>query len=174
MRKLLKCKKGVSLMEIIVGMLLFGMVVMTMTAAISPLMLAYNRANDLAEYNQILDAIGNRITSDMAKASSIDPFTSDTDSLTNNITMVIDNITVRYSLNANGQLHIQRGSSVATLETATPVYQQEFYRGKSIGIAATGTSPNFFLEVTVTSTDSGRHTGSKITRPYAVQPLLMS
>ena len=160
-------------MEIIVGMLLFGMVVMTVTAAISPLMLAYRRANDLAEYNQILDAIGNRITSEMAKADEINGITSGT----NSVTIRNNAIPTTFSI-VNGHLFIQRGSN-----PATPVYQPEFYRGKVLGTQAAGggtgllvggTSPNFTLTITVSSQTSGANVGAEISRTYAVRPLLMS
>jgi len=164
MKKLLKSKKGVSLMELIVGMMLFGMVALTVTAAISPLMMAYRRANDLAEYNQILDVIGNRVAGEMAKATSI---TTGTDTLT----LVVDNVTVVYSLNS-GHLQVQRGTAAATL-----VYQAEFYRGKTISFDFTGSVPadrTYFFNLTVTSTALSGTSGATLTRPYAVRPLLMT
>ena len=144
-------------MEVIVGMLLFGMVIMTLTAAISPLMLAYNRANDLAEYNQLLDAIGNRIASEMAKATDIN-------GSENSVTIETDSGEIIYTA-LSGHL----------LRNGAPVYQPEFYRGKTISFTVNeDDAPNFFLILTVSSTASGRHTGSTISRPYAVRPLLMS
>ena len=147
-------------MEIIVGMLLFGMVVLTVTATISPLTMAYRRANDLAEYNQILDTIGNRITSDMAKARQNGITHGE-----NTLTITTNSGTITYTIDTG---RLQRNGS--------QVYQQEFYRGKQIAFTVDGTSsPSFNLNLIVSTPNAtGTHTGSTITRTYTVRPLLMS
>ena len=151
-------------MEIIVGMLLFGMVVLTMTAAINPLMMAYRRANDLAEYNQLLDTIGNRMVSEMAK-TSVTPIIG-----ANALTIVVDNVTLIYTVNAGGHLQLQRGAA-----PVAPVYQPGFYEGKTIAFNFDDSAPpNYFLNLTVTSNMAGGTSGSTITRQYAVRPLLIS
>ena len=156
-------------MEIIVGMLLFGMVVMTVTAAISPLMMAYRRANDFAEYNQLLDTIGNRIISEMAKTSTPPLLGTDT------LTITLDGVTVVYSLTPdNHHLQVTRGAGGAG-GAATPVYQPGFYEGKTISFNFDGSAqPNYFLNLTVTSELASGRSGATITRTYAVRPLLIS
>ena len=152
-------------MEVIVGMVLFGMVALTISAAIAPLMMAYRRANDLAEYNQILDVIGNRIVGEMSKASSITHGA-------NTVTMVVDNVTVIYSVDgAAGHLRVLRGAEIEP----SLVYQQEFYRGKRISFnVPPPTTNNYLLTVTVTSDSMAGTSGATLERSYAVRPLLIT
>jgi type II secretory pathway pseudopilin PulG len=162
MRNALKNKKGMTLIEIIVGSLLFTLLVATVFTVLSPMMLAYSRANSLAEYNMVLDEVGNRIISDMAQASAVTPGT-DTLGLT------INSVQVTYSIGvADGLLYRQTGTD------PIPVFHPDFYRGKQVNFTVTGASPNFTLAVTIDSPSGGRGvSGATITREYAVRPLLM-
>ena len=160
MSRTLKNKKGMTLIEIIVGSMLFVLVVVTVFTVLSPMMLAYSRANDLAEYNMLLDDIGNRIVNDIAQASEITQL--------NPLTMTIDSVQVTYSIE-NGSLFRQTGTT-----PSIPVFHPDFYRGKQTSIEASGTAPNFTLEVTISSPSGGQGaSGAVITREYAVRPLLM-
>ena len=71
MKKVFYNKKGMSLMEILVGSLMFAMIAVTVSAVLAPMMMSFSRAADFAEYNTLLDNVGNRIASDLAKSSGI-------------------------------------------------------------------------------------------------------
>jgi len=156
LKKLQKNKKGVTMMEIVVGMMLFGMVVLTISAAIAPLMMAYSRANDLAEYNQILDSIGNRIVAEMAKSSEIEILPD------GDVILTVNNIVQHYTLD-NGLLQLN----------GDPVYQIEFYKGKVIAFTITeppAGSSNYYLNLSVRPAGAA---AAGAERSYAVKPLLM-
>jgi prepilin-type N-terminal cleavage/methylation domain-containing protein len=158
MRRVLKRKKGMTLIEIMVGSMLFGLVVMTVTAAMSPMLRAFTRANDLAEYNLILDNAGNTIVSDMAQASDVRGIATDT------VTLEIDTMSIVYSVVDGSLRRSPDGGANSTL-----VFPEGFYKGKSVSFDVSGTAPDFFVAVTVSSEGSS----AVITRTYAVRPLLM-
>jgi len=175
MRKLLKSKKGVTIMEVVVGSLLFGMVALTLTAAISPLMMAYRRANDLAEFNQVLDAIGNRITSEVSQASSI-TYAAGTGRLTLSVSAPND---VIFEF-VDGQLI--RSQLVSGVYVSIPVYHNDFYQGKDLSFVGVtipspipNANPNITINLEVSSRAGGfARSGATITREYAVRPLRMT
>ena len=156
MEKILRNKKGMSLIEILVGSMLLALVVITVTAAISPMLMAFTRANDIAEYNMVLDSVGNRITSDVAQASDRD-FTGGV------LTLTVNSEQVVYTV-VDG--HLRRNN--------IPVFPAEFYKGKQIDFSFSGEQPNFLVDVTVSSSGNTALSGAEITRSYAVRPLMMA
>ena len=165
MRSMLKSKKGMTLMEIIIGAMLFGMVVMTVSAVLAPLMMAARRANDFAEYNQILDSIGNRIVSEMAQSEI-------TATGTNTVTMTRDDgaTEIEFSVAGAGASGVLQRALDGN--TAAPVFPGNFYRGKTISFEVNGTAPDFTVDVTVHA--DGVIGRAEIVRTYAVRPLLMT
>lgn len=153
MRKLLKSKKGMSLIEILVGSLLFGIVAMTVTAVLAPMLMAMSRANDFAEYNTLLDNAGNQIVSDMAGASEVKS--------NNPLEFTVQGKDVEYTA-PEGIL----------LRNNIPVLPEEFYRGKTIAFTVNGTSPNFMIEVTVGPSGRWGSIGAEISRDYAVRLII--
>ena len=155
MRKVLKNKKGMTLIEILIGSLLFAIVTATATAVLAPMMQAFSRANDLAEYNILLDNVGNKLVSEISQASEIkseDP-----------LRLVIQGNIIEYTVH-NGSLE----------RNGLPVFPQGFYEGKSIGFQITADAPDVIIAVTVFPSDEGRGvSAATITRTYAVKPLIM-
>jgi len=154
MIKLLKGKKGITLIEIIVGMFLLSMVVLTVSAVITPMMKTFTTANDFAEYNTLLDSVGNRIVSDMAQSSAI----------TN-----LDPLTI--VINSEAIVYTDTGGSLQ--RNGVPVFPEGFYRRKAIDFNVTGTPPGFIVEVTISPSGGFGTSGATITREYAVRPLLL-
>jgi len=147
-------------MEILVGGMLFGMVVLTVSAVLAPMMRSARIATDFAEYNHILDSIGNAITSEMSQ-SVISVAGA------NSVTMTQDSFVVVLSAPAGT---LQRSVNTAP---ATPVFPLNFYRGKTIEFVVTGTAPDYTVTVTIAS-DGAIGTAAIRERTYAVRPLLMT
>jgi len=171
LKKLLKNKIGMTLMEIMVGSMLFGLVAMTVTAALAPMMLAFNRANDFAEYNLVMDTVANRLTSEIAQASSID--------ISNSAELkVVTSIgEIRYHVN-NGQLwQIFKSGPVGTTSPGIEVFPDDFYKGKQISFTVTHeppispetTSQNYTVTIDISSTGPS---GATATRTYAARKFM--
>jgi len=153
-QKIIASKRGMSLLEVLVVCVLFALIAAMATAVISPMLKAYARANEIAEYNMILDNVGNTLVNNIAQASVIESFEDDSVSMIVGSSMLIFDI-YDGSLQKNGR----------------KVFSQNFYKGKSISFTITPTldESSYLVDVTVTS-DS---TGVAISRSYAVRPLMM-
>ena len=161
MRSILNNKKGLSLMEILIGSLLFGLVVMTVFTVLAPMMRSARIANDFAEYNQILDSIGNRITSEMAQSEV-------TATVANSVTMTQNSETVVFTIDSGRLQRSLNGAEPA------PVFPNDFYRGKTVSFTILDESPNFTVTVRVESVGGIFATAAVRERLYAVRPLLMT
>ena len=165
MRRAYKNKKGMTLMEVLVGSMLFGMVVVTVSAIISPMIMSYRRANDLAEYNMILDNVGNLLVSEMSQASDV----------------LITGTGVELSFQSGAPkviFNVVDGSLIKTFDTvtpqSTPAFPPGFYRGKSVEFEVTGVEPNFTILVTVRADGTTGPSSAAMQRAYAVRPLQLS
>ncbi|MCL2249382.1 MAG: hypothetical protein FWC13_08930 [Oscillospiraceae bacterium] len=162
----LKSDKGLSLMEILVAGLMFAILASTVIMVISPMMLAYSRANSLAEYNTILDSVGNTIISQLSGAvseDSIDFDNSGDGSLV--FTSALEEIT--FSVNDDGHL----------LRNGNLVFPGEFYGGKQISFEVfevnVNQSPAFQVEVTIFPSGGPGGATAEIYRTYTVLPLML-
>ncbi|MCL2663351.1 MAG: prepilin-type N-terminal cleavage/methylation domain-containing protein [Oscillospiraceae bacterium] len=63
--------KGVTLIELIIAMLVMAVIMVAATTVFAPMLQAYQRANNLAEVNTLLDNISALIMSDVASATEI-------------------------------------------------------------------------------------------------------
>lgn len=170
-------KKGVTLIEILVSSLLFALIAATAGAALSPMMLAFSRANDIAEYNMILDSIANRITSDIAQTPA-----NGVGIGTNTITLTNRGNTVEYSIrnidgtpatDGIGILHSSIGASVPT-----PVFPKDFYGGKTVSFNVDQEDPadpaqGYTVNVTIHPATGMGATSATITRQYAIRQLII-
>ena len=71
--KILKNKKGLTLIELIVGIVMFTIIALTVATSLTPTLFAFMSANDFAEYNALLDNIANQIVGDMMQATEPSP-----------------------------------------------------------------------------------------------------
>jgi len=152
-RQNLSTKKGFTLVEVLVVCVLFALIAVTVTAIISPMLRAYARANEIAEYNMILDNVGNTIASNLMQASDIEV-------ADNYASMMFESSSVVFDV-ADGSLQ----------KNGILVFAPNFYKGKSISFTITPApaEPDFLVNVTVTSNSSG----VTLSRSYAARPLLM-
>jgi prepilin-type N-terminal cleavage/methylation domain-containing protein len=63
--------KGVTLIELIIAMLVMAVIMIAATTVFAPMLQAYQRANNLAEVNTLLDNISALVMSDVASATEI-------------------------------------------------------------------------------------------------------
>ncbi|MCL2084960.1 MAG: prepilin-type N-terminal cleavage/methylation domain-containing protein [Oscillospiraceae bacterium] len=157
-------KKGMTLMELVVAMLVFSVVSGAAAFVIAPIITVYHRANDLAECNTLLDSLSLELLGDIADAKSgavIAP-----DEITFNT-----NTTISYSVNGDGWL----------CKNGSLVLDKAFYKRKTLKLeflSANGISyliiddplPNAF-KVRFTLLDGAGSTLAS--RDYAVNPLLI-
>jgi len=160
--RVLKSNRGLSLMELLVAGLMFAMLAATVIMVISPIMMAFSRANSLAEYNTVLDSVGNVIVSDFAGARSI------SSSGVDELVFSTDSGSVEFSV-VNGYLHRRFGTA-----PSAPVFPAGFYDGKTISFDVSGDELAGF-EITVTVIPSGRpgSATAEITRNFAIRPLML-
>jgi len=156
MTNILKAKKGMTLIEVLVGTILLGIVVMTIVAVITPMMMAYRRSNTLAEYNQVLDNVGNLLVSELSQAELIHELAN------NLIDLSINGVRVKYTREPDGFLY----------RNDVRVYHEDFYRSVQIRLISPvilnpdETPTNYEIEVTVTSEQGA---AAEISRVYAAQ-----
>ena len=175
--KIFKNKKGLTLMELIVGMLMFAIIGLTISTSLAPTLMAYMRANDFAEYNTLLDNVANQIISDMTQAREVPQFEQGVwvEDVTRNLTIRMPTHNVTYTVD-NGVLQRSRGGEPA------PVFAEDFYKRKDVSFMLTGTgnaaSPTslslFTLTVRLTERVNVGNTPFELEREYAVRPLMLN
>jgi len=148
-------------MELLVGLMLLAIIATAAGSSLSPMLKIYARANDMAEWNTLLDNIANRMISDLSQATvpldfTVNPVTND------DITIVIDGIDVDYSISADGILLIN----------GNPFLEKNYYKQKSVNFSCRPEGPDVAYILTITiSHDRG---GEAISRDYAVRPLVLN
>jgi len=83
-RKIFISKRGFTLIEVLVVCVLFAIIAVTAISVLSPMLRAYARANEIAEYNLLLDNVGNTIVSSMMQAAEV------SDIADNSVSMTVD------------------------------------------------------------------------------------
>ena len=169
-KRLLKSKKGFTLVELIVGLVIFGIISVAVSALLAPTLFAYMRANDFAEYNILLDNLANQIISDLSQSTEPPEFTegSERPGVTwNDVTITKQAVRVRYTVSDRGIL--QREINGETYD----VYTADFYRRKQVSFKL-----NTLVDSTASYTLTVRleHTNRnfEIERDYAVRPLILN
>ena len=165
MRNVIKSKKGITLMELMVGGFLFGLIVLTVATVLAPMMRTSRIAADFAEYNHILDSVGNMIVSEIAQSSTTTTGAA--------VSMTRDNGSTRVELRSEAG-RLQRRTSTnagATWSEWRPVFHDGFYEGKLISFNVAGTAPNYTVTVEVSAPGSIVTTAAVRDRDYAVRLL---
>ena len=177
MRKLLRSKRGVTLTELIVAMLVFSILLLTASAVFSPMLRVYYQTVDFAETNPLLDEISNVMLADINEATQI--------TVTGGVLEVTRKragfaaYTVQFLFDNNGFLcRSVNGTSV-------PVYDPQYYRGlfsrgKTVRVTYTdradaplsgSVTGAFYIRVAVVDSGTGNES---VTRRYAANPLCLS
>ena len=157
-------KKGFTLVELIVAMMLFGILTASATAILVPTLHTFERANDMDELNVLLDDIANTLTNDLRRAAGI--------TVANNGSEATINSYITYSIGTGEDegLLVRNGRLV---------YDRRYYKGKTVEIqyrnwqntAALDGDVNgpFYLRITIRY-DTGPAAAG---RDYAVRPMGM-
>lgn len=167
MIKTLKSNSGLSLMEILVAGLMFGILAVTVVLVISPIMMAYSRANSLAEYNTILDSIGNVITSEFSGANHVEDYGP------NSLEFSTGSGDVTFYV-VGDRGHLRRKDSRD--DSSHLVFPVGFYGGMLISFDVEYESPGFLITVRVRPSDSPHRPGiatADISRKFAVRPIML-
>ncbi|MCL2068964.1 MAG: hypothetical protein FWH00_03605 [Oscillospiraceae bacterium] len=155
MIKLLKNKKGVTMVELMAGLMLFTISVSAIGAVLAPMMQVYSRANELAEVSTLLDGAANHLISDLASATAPPQWGGDT------VTIEINNTAAVYTVDTQGVLR----------KNGSPVLPGSYYRRHTVSFGGANAEPGLSeLTVTITNTRSG----VAVSREYAVRPLMLN
>ena len=166
-RKLLKSKKGFTLIELIVGLVIFGIISTAVATLLAPTLFAFMRANDFAEYNILLDNIANQIISDLSQSTDEPEFQEGSElpgATWNNVTITKQATRVRYTVNGGV---LQREINGET----SPVFSEEFYRRKLISFKLNTVDENSYRLTVRLDHANGNF---EIQREYAVRPLILN
>ena len=169
-KKLLKSKKGFTLIELIVGLIIFGIISTAVAAVLAPTLFAFMRANDFAEYNILLDNIANQIISDLSQSTEPAPDFKEgsdqpDDDTWNNVTITMPVARVHYTV-AGGILH--RGING---EEPLEVFTEEFYKRKLVSFKLNTIAENCYILTVRLVHENGNF---EIERKYAVRPLILN
>ena len=177
--KILKSKKGLTLMELIVGILMFTIISITISMLLAPILMSYTRANDFAEYNALLDNIANRIVNDLSQSTMPPVFTPDPGPWAQDdgifLEVFTNNRIIRYAL-SGGVLQRADRLDAAGDPDLHDVFSEDFYRRKDVSfmLEEADENPDFTgYRLTVRLTER-RTAGFQIYREYAIRPLMLN
>jgi hypothetical protein len=173
-----------TLMELIVGILMFTIISIVLSMLLAPILSSYTRANDFAEYNALLDNIANQIISDLSQAVPVpDP---DPPNLNTNPDFTPG--PGGWAVNAGGDLTITTQNRVITYTVAVDadsglevlrrngvdVFSADFYKRKNVSFRLDADNvDNTAFRLSVRLTERG-NTPFVIDREYAVRPLMLN
>ncbi|MCL1819031.1 MAG: prepilin-type N-terminal cleavage/methylation domain-containing protein [Oscillospiraceae bacterium] len=168
MKKILKNKKGTTLVELLVAMLLFVIVTTSASTIMFPMLKLQIGANEYAEYNTLLDTVANYIISEFSGAvPDGTPIAAGSNYLgffKGTGTAELTVVPVAGS-NSGGILH----------RNGRPVLHEDYYKMKTVGFFCRDVSSVYAgtaFELTVFVYD--RKGSEVINRVYAVRPLALN
>lgn len=135
-KKILKQKGGMTLIEVVVAMLLFTIITTAVTSILAPTLTAYSNANDLAEVTSLSNDIAAVILDSLEQSTvNAKPIPSAADpAIFDGIEIKIDSKIIEYAV-VNGVLQ----STVTTNEAGTTpvvaaVFDEKYYKRKKVAI----------------------------------------
>lgn len=175
MKRILKNRKGMTLIELLIGMLIFSIIMAAVSSVFAPTLRVYYSAIELAECNSLLNSLSAEILHDISRAEkksdgSAGITASSTSILIHRKTGTIEYGTKVYG--ASGKLLLTRNG--------TPVLGEQFYKGKSLILSfrnpdadkseISGAFPDsFYVRLTLQRADGTE----LVTRDYAAAPIGM-
>jgi len=144
-------RKGITMIELMVSMIVLSIVMIAVTAVLMPMYRNYQKANNLAEINIILDTLSALVMNDIAGAISIDPPSGSTESgAALRINASFDIIyTVMVMNTDNGNSILMRSARGGE---AQALLEEEFYKNNSI--SAKWTVEDGLVEITLKLTSA--------------------
>jgi len=174
--KTFRNKKGMTLMELIVGILMFSILSIAVSVILAPVLTSFMRANDFAEYNALLDNIANHLINDISQSTSEPIFeegvwAQDDDGIF--LTIFTQNRVIRYAV--MGNILQREGLDENNNTVLFDVFSEDFYRRKLVCfMIETDENPDitaYFISVRLTERGNA---GFEIVRRYAVRPLIIN
>ena len=165
MIKILKSKSGMTLTELLVGMVIFSIITAASTAVLGPTLNAFGKANDLAEINMLLDNLIAEMEMDIARATGIEISG-------NELTITTNTGPVEYQVSGSGYLE----------KNGRLVLRQAYYRNMRVaveyldedqGVITSGTDIARFY-VTIILHPPGDPDDIIASRDYAAAPVGLS
>ncbi|MCL2203041.1 MAG: type II secretion system GspH family protein [Defluviitaleaceae bacterium] len=152
-------RRGVTLMELIVSLVVISLIMIAVTTVFSPMLRAFQRNHALAEANTMLDNIAMLIMDDVNNAVDIQG--------AGGAMLITSNThTVIYTIDGGGT----RGH---ILRNGHRLFDAQYYRGNTLSFSwSTDTSGGVAI-VTLTLTVYGAEEGWHRTRTYTARPLGM-
>jgi len=167
MKKIFKSKKGLTLIELVVGMVIFGIISTAVAASLAPTLFAFMRANEFAEYNLLLDNIANQILDDLSQS------TEKLEPAVNDITITKHATKVRYTISDDSEF--PEGILLRDLGgNLQPVFSEEFYRRKTVTFEFADVSTEDTAAYMLTIRLININEDFEIDRDYAVRPLILN
>lgn len=159
--KFLKSKKGLTLVELLVGCALLAVLTSVLVIVFVPMVNMQIKVKELAELNGLLDNLANPIVKDISKTFSSPVITGTENDIQISVHSLND---VAYTVDSDGIL----------LRNGLPVYSKSFYKDKSIKFVCDTASVSgeaYNLTVTIISDSDNTEI---ISREYAVKPLSLN
>ena len=164
MIKLLNSKSGMTLVEVLVGMLVFAILATCVTWILIPITKFYTQTNDLSETNLLLDNLSDQMLDDLWGAIDVAASGTSLTIRTNADTVVYD-----IGIDENEGL---------LCKDERPIFERKYYKGKTINLEyldteenpISGTAPSAFI-IRITLLSDGTAVES---RDYAAKPLVLN
>jgi prepilin-type N-terminal cleavage/methylation domain-containing protein len=173
MMKVLKNKKGITLVELMVGLLLLSIIVAAAGSTIAPMLKVYSKANEIAEWNTLLDNLANQMVSDLSEMTVPieDQPGAGAGPWSDNITFTAGFRTITYAVSKDNPLWddgmLERNGIL--------VLPEDFYKRKIVSFILNDAGNHgeiaYMLTVRIEPSDGE---GATISRDYAVRPLVLN
>lgn len=164
MMRLLKDKKGTSLMELMVAMIIFAMIATSVTMILVPTLREYGRATELAQINSMVNNVGNEISSDLSQSTESAAIPT-----SNTIDIQIGNNQVTYTSQgtSNGKSQLLRSYNGGSL---SPLFSDAYYHDKGVVVSYTEEDKTYTIEVALYDENDEL----LVSRNFVVKPLILN
>lgn len=170
MMKRLRSKAGMTLIETMIGLVMFTIIATAAAAVMAPMMNAFFNAMDFSEVNTFLDNVSAELLSDLSDAvvNTTTGIAIDTTTGAAVINRGGGMPTVTYSINANGRLVRSTPNLEEPSEPFENIMAERFYRNRRVNVVYDVSDPTAVGVTVIASRVSGDEVGR---RTYVVKPL---
>ncbi len=169
----LKNKDGMTLVELVIGMIVFAIITLAVVTVMMPLLRVYAESNDLAEINALVDSVGSQIVKDMSGMDGPLTPVAPSDTLvspgTDNVSFDTHIFSISYGTNSTTRVFERNGA---------PMFDEIYYKQKNIGVMfsqkpTTEVGTATVYDVTITITRRGE-ANPMTTRVFTVKPPILN
>ncbi len=169
----LKNKNGMTLVELVIGMIVFAIITLAVVTVMMPMLRVYAESNDLAEINALVDSVGSQIVKDMTGMDSpltpIAPSTTLVSPGASNVSFSTSIYSISYGTAPITGVFQQNGA---------PMFDERYYKQKTISVmfsqkSAADVGTAVVYDVTITITRRGE-VNPMTTRVFTVKPPILN